>query len=456
MILAMNFDFGWFLTIPGMLITGGVLLLVIALIIFIATSSKKDKNKNQNAEVNEASQMGAQTMVENPQQMVAAPSIGPDAGVVGAIPEMSDMGQVASPMDIPPVMQQPMLGMEPMPMVSETPVMDPTLMSTVPEVAPVTMEAPAMDVNPIPVADAPLEPLAPTVDLTPPTEPAPYVVSPVQENISAAPLENVTPEAMPFGGSVTPEVAPEITPVEQAPVNVVSQPEIMMPEAAPMVTEAQPTIYGGASPLVPEINVDNQSHQIYGGADPLENTQAMSVPVASDVVNPAPVMPEMSMPSPAMDTVMQPEVPVVEEVPQVAVEPSIPTVAMEPAMPEITPVQEPEIPVVAQPETVMPEAAPVQMPSVAPVVEMTTPVIETPVIPTVEPSMIETVPVAQPEVVAPVQSEIPVVAPTSVLPQQPEVIAPQPAAVTPAVQPVTPIQATVEATAAPVEVVEIA
>ena len=29
----MNFDLGWFLTVPGLLITGGALLLVIALII---------------------------------------------------------------------------------------------------------------------------------------------------------------------------------------------------------------------------------------------------------------------------------------------------------------------------------------------------------------------------------------------------------------------------------------
>ena len=39
----MKMDFGWFTTIPGMLITGGVLLLIIALIIFISTSSKKGK-----------------------------------------------------------------------------------------------------------------------------------------------------------------------------------------------------------------------------------------------------------------------------------------------------------------------------------------------------------------------------------------------------------------------------
>ncbi len=44
-ILAIKFDLNWFLTIPGMLITGGVLLLLIALIIFIATAGSSKKNK---------------------------------------------------------------------------------------------------------------------------------------------------------------------------------------------------------------------------------------------------------------------------------------------------------------------------------------------------------------------------------------------------------------------------
>ena len=39
----MNFDLNWFTSIPGMLISGGVLLLIIAFIIFLATSKKKDK-----------------------------------------------------------------------------------------------------------------------------------------------------------------------------------------------------------------------------------------------------------------------------------------------------------------------------------------------------------------------------------------------------------------------------
>ena len=42
----MSFDLEWFTTVPGILITGGVVVLLIALILFIA-SNKNDKNKQQ-------------------------------------------------------------------------------------------------------------------------------------------------------------------------------------------------------------------------------------------------------------------------------------------------------------------------------------------------------------------------------------------------------------------------
>ena len=41
----MSFQFDWFLTLPGMFITGGVLLLLVALIILIVTNKKSKKAK---------------------------------------------------------------------------------------------------------------------------------------------------------------------------------------------------------------------------------------------------------------------------------------------------------------------------------------------------------------------------------------------------------------------------
>ena len=39
-----NFDLSWFTTIPGMFITGGVVLLIIALVILLITGKKTKKN----------------------------------------------------------------------------------------------------------------------------------------------------------------------------------------------------------------------------------------------------------------------------------------------------------------------------------------------------------------------------------------------------------------------------
>src|SRR5699024_9385403 len=56
----MNFSLDWFLSIPGLLITGGVLLLLIALIILIVTSRKK-KDKNDSTAATEPAQATAAT-----------------------------------------------------------------------------------------------------------------------------------------------------------------------------------------------------------------------------------------------------------------------------------------------------------------------------------------------------------------------------------------------------------
>ena len=104
-----------------------------------------------------------------------------------------------------------------------------------------------------------------------------------------------------------------------------------MPEVAPVAAPEAPAIYGGANPAVaPAAVVDTTPHQIYGGADPLENTQSISVTDVAAVSQPA--MPEVA-------PVAAPETP---------------------AMPEVAPVVAPVAPV-------MPEVAPAA--PVAPVVE---------------------------------------------------------------------------------------
>ena len=101
-------------------------------------------------------------------------------------------------------------------------------------------------------------------------------------------------------------------------------------EAAPVV-EPTPAIYGGVSPTV-EVSFDQpQSHQIYGGADPLENTQTIPT-VQPQPVEVAPVVTEPVMVQPVEAAPVAPEV-----LPQVGpVEPAAP--AAPTVLPQIEPV----------------------------------------------------------------------------------------------------------------------
>ena len=54
-------------------------------------------------------------------------------------------------------------------------------------------------------------------------------------------------------------------------VNVVTN-DVVTPE----IKEEPKPIYGGSSPVIPKIEIDNNAHRpIYGGANPLENTQSI-------------------------------------------------------------------------------------------------------------------------------------------------------------------------------------
>ena len=89
----MNFSLDWFLSIPGLLITGGVLLLLIALIILIVTSRKK-KDKNDSTAATEPAQATAATSPEAP----ATPAVNSN----GAVPEMNSPAMsTGTIMDIP-------------------------------------------------------------------------------------------------------------------------------------------------------------------------------------------------------------------------------------------------------------------------------------------------------------------------------------------------------------------
>ena len=268
----MNFSLDWFLSIPGLLITGGVLLLFIALIILIVTGKKKKEDVSASTETTTTAPVQNETAT-------VAPTATPTNG---AVPEMNSPAlSTGTIMDIPaPVGTGPMvdananmnmnMGMNnAMPTAEVSPVnpmVAPTVQAT-PEMAP-TMQTPAV------------EPVAPVMDT--PAAPAVEPIAPVMETPAAPVVEPIAPV-----------METPVAPV--APEPVVQQP-----------AQAEPVIYGGANPIVPEINIPETQHQIYGGANPLENTQ--SIPISNLVGQNQQTVVQTPTPEPTIVVEQQPPV----------------------------------------------------------------------------------------------------------------------------------------------------
>ena len=216
MILA-SFSLDWFMTIPGMLITGGVVFLIIALIIFIVTGNKKPKTNKEVQAVQEASK----------QEAVATAS-----QTVTPTPVVPTNNQVVTP--------QPVV--TPEPVVPATPVNSMAEKSIKEEVEPAVFTATIPeDIVPQPV----VQQSVPVVNST---------VSPIVNNTTVSPT-------MP---------TPAVPTIEQTPV--VNQPVV---PSIPVNEEKKETIQ------TPSVDMPRQ---IYGGANPLENTQSVPIVPSRPVV----------------------------------------------------------------------------------------------------------------------------------------------------------------------------
>ena len=273
MILA-SFDLSFFTSIPGMLITGGVLLLLIALIIFIATGSKKGNKKNKKEKDNVASvDATAPTDTANATAM--------DASVNTMDVPTTSMGNAAQVNNV--VADT----------VSSTPTVEPSVVS------------PEVNNNPVNVGE-----VQPSTDANTNQSAMPAVDMPTNNVVTPSVTPDTTPVVGDMNASVNNVVTPEnvVTPVENnindvnmnnnidtaTPSDVASAPavtivddnnsnnDIPAVEAAPK--EEPKPIYGGSSPVIPKIEIDNNVHRpIYGGANPLENTQ--SIPIVNNVAS---------------------------------------------------------------------------------------------------------------------------------------------------------------------------
>ena len=253
MILA-NFDLSFFTSIPGLLITGGVLLLLIALIIFIATGSKKGKKEKKEEKKSEEAVNTTPTVDNNatvavadvPQSVVQpetaqniepTPAVVTTEPVVNSTPIVENNTGVSSMNSVPPVQN-----------------VEPKVEAQVPNNA----VNPAVTETPAPVVNATNEEVAPTTPVVDMPKPSQEVVP----TITPTPIETPTPTVSVPNNTVTPNA--EVAASE--PITIVNE--------EPTREEPKP-IYGGASPVIPKIDVGEEHRPIYGGADPLENTGAI-------------------------------------------------------------------------------------------------------------------------------------------------------------------------------------
>ena len=309
-----KFDLSWFLTIEGLCISAGVVCLLIAIIVLVISNVRDKKEKNLLAAVDN-NQVPADA-----NNNVPVPQVPADVNnQVAAAPVAVEQTPVV-PVSVPPVDVAPVETVAPqvdvMPIATDmvqTPVAPVETSVDVAPVAqavemPITVEAPMIDVQPVEVA--PVEVAAPvTEELVQESVAVEMPVTVEAPVVEAAPVEAVQPvEVM---QQVETLANPTVPMVEAAPVEVAQPVEVMQPADTQVATEVQPVIYGGASLGVSNLDLNqNPTHQIYGGANPLENTQSM--PIMNDF-NQAPAAP-VEVAQPMMEAVPAAPVEMVQQV----------------------------------------------------------------------------------------------------------------------------------------------
>ena len=220
----------WFTTIPGVLVICGVVLLILAVILFIL-GNKKGKVK----EVKPAT-------TDTPTESVSTETVStvteePVAPVVEETPAVEENAQV---IDFTPASE---------PVVETPAVEEPTPV----EVAPVVEEAPAVE-EPTPAVDN-------TIDFSipePTVEETPVTIYGGNSPLENTQVEMSTVEATPYGGA--PEVN-VVEPVAQPEAPTLEMPEVKVEEIQPEPT-IEPTIPVAPTVEIPEPTVTTDNTNI--------------------------------------------------------------------------------------------------------------------------------------------------------------------------------------------------
>lgn len=277
----MSFNPGWFLTLPGILITSGVILLLIALILLL-TSAKKEEEEENVSPVNSFTTPNVETPV--------APE-----------PVQINVPQAPAQEEIKPI-------------IAEQPTIQPAQSNAEPQIAQHSPMTSNIGAGILDIANNNTKPVVEEVAMPTKTE-TPGVLNigesivPEQtqsEEIASININNVVPPAETPVINPTPVV--NATPVvPQAPVQEEVKPVITTEPVQPV------SIYGGVSPTIDikKENLQQEKAVIYGGADPLENTAPIPTvahPAYSTVIpTPQPVTPKVNE-AKLVDPIATPEV----------------------------------------------------------------------------------------------------------------------------------------------------
>ncbi len=324
------FSLSWFTTIPGILITVGILLLVAALIVFIVTSKKNKNKESASAEGNSNMQVAPAPSIVNNQ---STPNMQPNNNLYGQMPNQGGtptINNIGMPTNNPVNVGT----------TSQIDVNAPSPYSTTPAFSSNSINMPLenenQNINPMPISDnGNLNNYQQPMDI-PSIQPSPSVTTienqnsnieasqesfmgipaipqvdnsinqPINEPISintndvVANINNVvepTVQTIPEVPTITQNNASvgiddtvntiptidQVVPEMQD--NLQSINEAVVPNIQDSFTPTQTPIYGGVSPVVPEPKVE-VPHQIYGGANPLENTQSVPISQIANDINP--------------------------------------------------------------------------------------------------------------------------------------------------------------------------
>lgn len=319
------FSTEWFLTIPGMLITGGVILLIIALIMLIVSSSKGKKKKASQNNTPAVADMG---MSMGTPAMDAGMPVQDNMAGIGAMPS-ANMGVMPEMPTVSEQMVAPQPTVEPVAPVTPTlEIQDsvPASMPTAPEV-PAMPEIPAMQMPEVNVSPSINEiPMAETTPMNSfssnpvpePVVPMAGVISPVEQQPTAIPNPVVDIPVIEPVATVEPVVSsiPNVGVVATETIPVEQPPEM---NSVPAFNDLSSGNVGQNLNSFGGPSVQEEARPIYGGANPLEATQNLpKIDVHHEPYSGGRKVvpdPDIAQPSviPSIDTV--PSVPTVESVP---------------------------------------------------------------------------------------------------------------------------------------------